>query len=391
MKLINEKTYGQPSNRWRKRYGFRFLKENLTIVAGATILSDGGDVYQVSEIIYHEGWGTGFLTDDIGLLKTDRDIQFGDKVKVMQLGTQEVPVGKKLLLTGWGLTSYPGKYSDRLKFIELTSISLDTCATALEPMPLFNTQFCTYNQPGEGACTSDSGGPLVYMDRVVGIVSYGHPCAIGKPDVFTKNEYSHCTGTTAARTRFETSLTRKYPKENLKIVAGATKLSDGGDVYKVLTAVYHEGWGSLRINDIGLLLTDEHIQFGDNVNFMHLGTQEVPLDRNLLLTGWGYTTNPGESSDHLKFIELTSISLKLCTAALETLLFDTQLCTYNGLGEGACEGDSGSPLVYMNRLVGIASYGRQCAIGKPDVFTKVSAYIPWITETIRENERNTTI
>lgn len=32
----------------------------------------------------------------------------------------------------------------------------------------------------------DSGGPLVYNNTQVGVVSWGTPCAKGKPDVFTR-------------------------------------------------------------------------------------------------------------------------------------------------------------------------------------------------------------
>lgn len=42
---------------------------------------------------------------------------------------------------------------------------------------------CTFTQKGEGECFGDSGGPLVHKDQVAGIVSWGHPCAVGKPDV----------------------------------------------------------------------------------------------------------------------------------------------------------------------------------------------------------------
>ncbi|GLV42437.1 uncharacterized protein CBL_03174 [Carabus blaptoides fortunei] len=183
-----------------------------------------------------------------------------------------------------------------------------------------------------------------------------------------------------------------YSAEILTIVTGVTKLSEGGDTYQVSKAIYHEGWGALRVHDIGLLMTDRDIQFGDKVKVMQLGTQEIPVGRKLLVSGWGHTSHPGETSDHLKFIELRAISLITCATAVKpTLVFNTQFCTYNRPGEGTCDADSGGPVVFMNRVVGIVSFGKKCAVGKPDVFTKVSAYIQWINETIRENERDTTI
>ncbi len=50
-------------------------------------------------------------------------------------------------------------------------------------------------------------------------------------------------------------------------------------------------------------------------------------------------------------------------------------------------GDSGGPLVYQPRgsaqwfIIGITSYGNGCArIYYPGVYTKVSAYLPWINQ-----------
>lgn len=50
------------------------------------------------------------------------------------------------------------------------------------------------------------------------------------------------------------------------------------------------------------------------------------------------------------------------------------------------QGDSGSPLVTTQgplELVGIVSYGTAiCAQGIPDVYTRVSSFLAFITETI---------
>lgn len=46
---------------------------------------------------------------------------------------------------------------------------------------------CTRNADGKGACMGDSGGPLTQQDgTVVGVVSWGVPCARGLPDVYFK-------------------------------------------------------------------------------------------------------------------------------------------------------------------------------------------------------------
>ena len=66
-------------------------------------------------------------------------------------------------------------------------------------------------------------------------------------------------------------------------------------------------------------------------------------------------------------------------------------CDFFIPGKGACEGDSGSPLVYRELSddpyyqVGIASFGNyKCGLeGIPDVYTKVEAYLPWIESKLK--------
>lgn len=51
---------------------------------------------------------------------------------------------------------------------------------------IFETTLCTIKARGQGACFGDSGGPLVQNRTLVGLVSWGVPCAQGKPDMFTR-------------------------------------------------------------------------------------------------------------------------------------------------------------------------------------------------------------
>ena len=63
----------------------------------------------------------------------------------------------------------------------------------------------------------------------------------------------------------------------------------------------------------------------------------------------------------------------------------TQVCAGAELGKDACSGDSGGGLFISDtsdtwHLLGIVSYGaRDCGNGSPGVYTRVSSFLPWIS------------
>jgi secreted trypsin-like serine protease len=117
---------------------------------------------------------------------------------------------------------------------------------------------------------------------------------------------------------------------------------------------------------------------------------DPPAGNLATLIGWGLTT-PGDgamSSRFLKLATLDVIDQSLCEdewAALEGIDFvsSNQLCAIHyddGSGaRQACNGDSGGPLLYANKVVGVVSFGYAgCWDDAPNVFTRVSAYNAWI-------------
>lgn len=54
------------------------------------------------------------------------------------------------------------------------------------------------------------------------------------------------------------------------------------------------------------------------------------------------------------------------------------------------QGDSGGPLVAENAQIGVVSWGRPCAKGVPDVFTRVYSYRDWINKHINNSATEST-
>ncbi|XP_054578190.1 plasminogen isoform X2 [Eptesicus fuscus] len=119
----------------------------------------------------------------------------------------------------------------------------------------------------------------------------------------------------------------------------------------------------------------------------------VVADRTVCyITGWGETQGTF-GAGLLKEAQLPVIENKVCNRYeyLNGRVKSTELCA--GLlagGADSCQGDSGGPLVCFEKdkyvLQGVTSWGLGCARpNKPGVYVRVSRFVPWIEETMRNN------
>ncbi|CAH2100317.1 unnamed protein product [Euphydryas editha] len=161
----------------------------MSVVVGTNRLLSGGKKYSVNKIIVHEDYDGLLIINDVSVVQVVGTIEFNDRVKPIKMPDEDTLGGADLILTGWGRLSYPGSLPDKLQTINLTALSVDDCQkiySGVVSPSVQETQICSLTKRGEGACHGDSGGPLVEGDRVVGIVSWGMPCAKGYPDVYTR-------------------------------------------------------------------------------------------------------------------------------------------------------------------------------------------------------------
>ncbi|XP_032521740.2 chymotrypsin-1-like [Danaus plexippus] len=158
-------------------------------IVGTNQLLAGGTAYTIRKVVRHKEYDEEIIVNDIAIIFTDKEVEFNDKVDAIELNDEPVDAGEELLLTGWGTTSYPGHLPNDLMQLQLKAVSYEDCKEAHNSTnAVFETEICAMTKSGEGACHGDSGGPLVREGRQVGIVSWGIPCARGKPDVYTKVE-----------------------------------------------------------------------------------------------------------------------------------------------------------------------------------------------------------
>uniref|UniRef100_A0A6P4F7H7 Chymotrypsin-2 n=1 Tax=Drosophila rhopaloa TaxID=1041015 RepID=A0A6P4F7H7_DRORH len=144
-------------------------------------------------------------------------------------------------------------------------------------------------------------------------------------------------------------------------------------------------------NDIALLHLIEPIVWDERTQPIPLALVPMQPGDEVILTGWGSTVLWGSSPIDLQVLYLQYVPHRECKA----LLSDDEdcdvghICTFSRLGEGACHGDSGGPLISNGYLVGLVNWGWPCATGLPDVHASIFYYRDWIRKVMSGNTKCT--
>uniref|UniRef100_T1J009 Peptidase S1 domain-containing protein n=1 Tax=Strigamia maritima TaxID=126957 RepID=T1J009_STRMM len=110
------------------------------------------------------------------------------------------------------------------------------------------------------------------------------------------------------------------------------------------------------------------------------------VGRIATLSGWGYNV-PGDYDNRPPILmkgNVTIISLRVCREVYEDAKQLSVICTGVKSGQkGPCSGDSGTPLVVLEKerwnQIGLLSGARECGDPKfPGIFTRVDCYYEWI-------------
>ncbi|KAJ8684312.1 hypothetical protein QAD02_020104 [Eretmocerus hayati] len=183
---------------------------------------------------------------------------------------------------------------------------------------------------------------------------------------------------------------------SINVIAGTNLLNGGVEqLYKSEYITAHKNFSMFRlVNDIGLIRVNRDIEFNEKVQPIKLPDREFSKpDMSVVLTGWGTTELGGSVPNNLQQIDLKVIDQKQCKKHWSPIykITESHICTLTAAGEGACHGDSGGPLVADGIQLGIVSFGKPCAEGKPDVFTRVHTFIDWIDEQLHRDETQSNV
>ncbi|MEW1697374.1 serine protease [Streptomyces sp. NPDC093249] len=187
-------------------------------------------------------------------------------------------------------------------------------------------------------------------------------------------------------------LTGAYARTTrIGVLLGDHDLTTGADSPNAVLAapvrfVAHPGYDpSGQLDDLALVELSEPVAPSRDVRPVALPTGYAPgaFDRvQVEVPGWGAMSYGGRTSDVLRTVTLGTMSNTACVRRGMTEVGAGQLCTY-APGRDSCQYDSGGPLVHTVAgrpyVVGLVSYGRECATDTPAVNTRVRFYVDWIT------------
>ncbi|XP_072752169.1 chymotrypsin-2-like [Anoplolepis gracilipes] len=175
------------------------------------------------------------------------------------------------------------------------------------------------------------------------------------------------------------------PTEEFGVRIGSVDFKKG-ETYAVKSVKCHPdyvyGPDSSWIADLVVIMLAKkvHLSFS-HVEPISLATCNTTIGERAIVSGWGRTHPFGWLSQNLRKLSVSIIDNEVCQEHYKnTTIFNSQICTLEGKGVGACKGDSGDPLVYNNILIGIFSWTKPCAIGFPDVFTRISDFTDFIAQ-----------
>ncbi|XP_043079859.1 mast cell protease 1A-like [Puntigrus tetrazona] len=175
----------------------------------------------------------------------------------------------------------------------------------------------------------------------------------------------------------------------LTVVVGAHDLRKSKNRVGVKNYIPHPDYRRSPIrNDIMLLRLKKKIKLNKYVKWISLPKdgEEVNVDTLCSVAGWGRLWTDGPMSSRLMEANVHIMNNSECYKRWGEIYYSvSQMMCTQSYG-GFCNGDSGGPLVCGDAAVGVVSfrYIHLCnSPAYPNVYTKISSYLPWIQQIIR--------
>uniref|UniRef100_A0A182QWD9 Peptidase S1 domain-containing protein n=1 Tax=Anopheles farauti TaxID=69004 RepID=A0A182QWD9_9DIPT len=185
---------------------------------------------------------------------------------------------------------------------------------------------------------------------------------VAKSPIFTKRIIFCCSSPTAIY--------------QVALRGGSASHKEGGVVFAVDKLVIHPNYDDDNLNfDVCMVRIVESFVEHENISILPLTTSNtIPSNEQGTVSGWGATMSDGESVPNLRATSVTILSTNACTRQTRSYVSTTEsmFCAGN-VGRSICVGDSGSPLVFDRRQIGIVSFIiKECGGTAPAIYTRIS-------------------
>lgn len=144
----------------------------------------------VKQIVSHPDFRHPTGDSDIALIELSSAINctFCKTISLSETVPRKGEIGH---IAGWGVTVETSMEPwPVLQVADIPVVDFNECdeSYTIISQPLTENMFCAGNikEGGIDSCAGDSGGPLVINDTLIGLISWGHSCAVpGFPGVYT--------------------------------------------------------------------------------------------------------------------------------------------------------------------------------------------------------------
>ncbi|GBP55649.1 Transmembrane protease serine 3 [Eumeta japonica] len=195
-----------------------------------------------------------------------------------------------------------------------------------------------------------------------------------------------------------------YKAQQLSVVAGAVNILNPESQELVSKILPHPDYRcNKRTNDVALLRTVGELTWSSSLKpaCLPMATSDDFSGNVATVAGWGFTDEDrgtGTRPNILHKTEVMVVANDECNRWYQSQgskikIISTQMCAgYEDGGRDSCWADSGGPLMVKNTkghsmVIGVVSTGSGCAKArKPGIYTRVSRYVEWISESINSDE-----
>ncbi|XP_017056161.1 chymotrypsin-1 [Drosophila ficusphila] len=181
----------------------------------------------------------------------------------------------------------------------------------------------------------------------------------------------------------------------LAVRVGSINQYAGGSIVYVKSVTIFPSYGNF-LHDIALLELEQPLTWSDRVAAITLPTvdeeatesedrdEELPNGTPVYVSGWGELSD-GTASYKLQKANFNTLSKALCEYEAG-YGYESVVCLSRAESEGICRGDAGAAVVDDDQVLrGITSFNfGPCGSKYPDVATRVSYYLAWITANTQE-------